>query len=76
MRSNDFPHILKSIWHGMLNQVIVISYCIEYHSHTAVVTQNLIQLFALDQFDHPPYRSDLTYHLFLNLNWHFVRGMH
>ncbi|GBN27522.1 Histone-lysine N-methyltransferase SETMAR [Araneus ventricosus] len=38
--------------------------------HSAGATQNLIQQFGWEQFDHPPYSPDLAppdYHLFLNL---------
>ncbi|GBM03069.1 hypothetical protein AVEN_16617-1 [Araneus ventricosus] len=42
--------------------------------HSAGVTQNLIQQFGSEHFDHPPYNPDLApshYQLFLNLKHDF-----
>ncbi|GBN38727.1 Mariner Mos1 transposase [Araneus ventricosus] len=42
--------------------------------HSAGVTQNLIQRFGWEQFDHPPYSPELApsdYHLFVNLKRDF-----
>ncbi|GBM38368.1 Histone-lysine N-methyltransferase SETMAR [Araneus ventricosus] len=59
----------------MLSQCIVLRHdntC----PHSAGVTQNLIQQFGWEQFDHPPFSPDLApsdYHLFLNLKRDFRR---
>ncbi|GBO21073.1 Mariner Mos1 transposase [Araneus ventricosus] len=58
---------------GKLGQDIVLLHD-NARPHSAGVTQNLIQRFGWEQFDHPPYKYDLTpsdYHLFLNLKRDF-----
>ncbi|GBN96617.1 hypothetical protein AVEN_96362-1 [Araneus ventricosus] len=58
---------------GMLSQGSVLSHD-NARPNFAGVTQNLIQQFGLEQFDHPPYSPNLTpsdYHLFLNLKRDF-----
>ncbi|GBL88577.1 hypothetical protein AVEN_195591-1 [Araneus ventricosus] len=53
----------------MLSQGIVLLHD-NARPHSVAVTQNLIQQFGWEQFDHPPYNLDLAppdYHLFLNL---------
>lgn len=58
---------------GMLTQGLVLLHD-NARPHTAGLTQNLIQRFGWEQFDHPPYSPDLApsdYHLFLNLKRDF-----
>ncbi|GBM45444.1 Mariner Mos1 transposase [Araneus ventricosus] len=58
---------------GMLSQGIVLLHD-NARPHSAGVTQNLIQQFGWEQFDHPPFSPDLApsdYHLFLNLKRDF-----
>ncbi|GBN91789.1 Histone-lysine N-methyltransferase SETMAR [Araneus ventricosus] len=60
---------------GMLSQGIVLLHD-NTRPHSAGVTQNLIQQFGWERFDHPPYSPDLAlsdYHLFLNLKRDFRR---
>ncbi|GBM62038.1 Histone-lysine N-methyltransferase SETMAR [Araneus ventricosus] len=55
---------------GMLSQGNVLLHD-NARPHSAGVTQNLIQQFGWEQFDHPPYSPALSpsdYHLFLFLN--------
>ncbi|GBO06188.1 Mariner Mos1 transposase [Araneus ventricosus] len=71
---------LRKLWRaiqnrsrGMLSQSIVLLHD-NARPHSAGVTQNLIQQFSWERFDHPPYRPDLApseYHLFLNLKRDF-----
>ncbi|GBN95292.1 Mariner Mos1 transposase [Araneus ventricosus] len=58
---------------GMLSQSTVLPHD-NARPHSAGVTQNLIQQFGLEEFDHPPYSPNLApsdYHLFLNLKRDF-----
>ncbi|GBM41608.1 Mariner Mos1 transposase [Araneus ventricosus] len=60
---------------GMLSQGIVLLHD-NASPHSAGVTQNLIQQFNWEQFNHPSYSPDLApsdYHLFLNLKRDFGR---
>lgn len=58
---------------GMLSEGIVLIHD-NARPHAAGVTQNLLQEFGWEQFDHPPYSPDLApsdYHLFLHMKRDF-----
>jgi histone-lysine N-methyltransferase SETMAR len=54
---------------GMLSRCVVMLHD-NARPHTAAATQDLIAIFGWEQFDHPPYSSDLVpsdLHVFLHL---------
>jgi hypothetical protein len=54
---------------GMLSRCVVMLH-VNARTHTAAATQDLIATFGWEQFDHPPYSTDLAtndFHVFLHL---------